>query len=153
MNLRQKSSTRLEEKERCRGGSYVPSRGEGSEMEPPIGRALPREKPQEKKRENPQCRKGRPSSKREKRARKHRKVWRDHNSALEDIFIFFVSFFFERMSPARWGHPDGCPPALRRLLISSPLAKFCKLCEAICCCSTHYEVEGIENTQLSLPNG
>jgi hypothetical protein len=19
--------------------------------------------------------------------------------------------FFERMSPARWGHPDGCPPA------------------------------------------
>lgn len=20
-------------------------------------------------------------------------------------------FLFERMSPARWGHPDGCPPA------------------------------------------
>ena len=22
-----------------------------------------------------------------------------------------ADFFFERMSPARWGHPDGCPPA------------------------------------------
>jgi hypothetical protein len=28
------------------------------------------------------------------------------------IFLYFLfPFFFERMSPARWGHPDGCPPA------------------------------------------
>ena len=26
-------------------------------------------------------------------------------------FLFFLFPFFERMSPARWGHPDGCPPA------------------------------------------
>ena len=41
------------------------------------------------------------------------------------------SFFFERMSPARWGPPDGCPPAWAARNVISAKKKWKSKCTKI----------------------